>query len=213
MPRQGRHEEGARTRERVLAAAAELIASQGYAATSIAKISKASGTNPASIYWAFGSKEGLLAGVMERAAEEFFRQIEAPEGADSWDALARLADAFAGGPEFLRLLLVLSLERRDGDPQVLEAARRVRTSAADGLADAYSRAFHIENPFQRRAICERLARFTLMLLDGVFVASQIEPDTTDLERAFELIATGVRATGERLIEEAASVADDSGGSQ
>ena len=207
MARPGRHEEGARTRERVLSAAAELIASQGYAATSITKISKESGANPASIYWAFGSKEGLLAAVMERAAAGFFEQIEAPEGTDLWEFLAGLADAFAGGPEFLRLLLVLSLERRSGDPQVLDAARRVRAGAVEGLTGAFESAFPIENRFQRRAISERLARFTLMLLDGVFVASQIEPDTTDLDRAFELIATGVRATGERLIEEAAEAAD------
>ena len=75
MPKPGRHIEGARTRERVLEAAADLIARQGYAATSIAQISQRSGTNPASIYWAFGSKEGLLAAVMERAAAF----VESPE--------------------------------------------------------------------------------------------------------------------------------------
>lgn len=201
MPKQGRHAEGARTRERVLEAAAELIAGQGYAATSITQISRRSGANPASIYWAFGSKEGLLAAVMERAAESFFRRIESPHGGDPWSWLAGLAEAFAEGPEFLRLLLVLSLERRNGDPLVLEAARRVRTVAIGSLAAAYADTFAIDDPFHRRAICDRLARFTLMLFDGVFVASQIESDTTDLRRAFETIAIAVKATGEKLIAE------------
>lgn len=203
MPRPGRHIEGAKTRERVLEAAAELIARQGYAATSITQISQRSGANPASIYWAFASKEGLLAAVMERAAASFFQKLAPPGHADPWPWLVGLAEAFAEGPEFLRLLLVLSLERRGGDPLVLDAARRVRTVAINGLASTYAEAFAIADPFRRRAICDRLARFTIMLLDGVFVASQIEADTTDLRRAFETIAIAVRATGEQLIAQAA----------
>lgn len=208
MPRPGRHVEGARTRERVLEVAAELIAGQGYAATSIAQISQRSGANPASIYWAFGSKEGLLAAVMERAAASFFRTLEPPpRSGDPWAWLMGMAEAFAEGPEFLRLLLVLSLERRGGDPLVLDAARRVRTVAIDALASLYAQAFAIADPLRRRAICDRLARLTLMLFDGVFVATQIESDTTDVRRAFETIAIAVKATGERLIAQAS---DESG---
>lgn len=206
MPRPGRHVEGARTRERVLEAAGELIARQGYAATSIAQISERAGANPASIYWAFGSKEGLLAAVMERAAASFFAKLEPPREGNVLSWLEALAEAFAEGPEFLRLLLVLSLERRDGDPTVLDAARRVRTVAADGLSSAFAVAFGIDDPFRRRAVCDRLARFTLMLLDGVFVASQIESDTTDLREAFATIALAVKATGERLLADAPSAA-------
>lgn len=199
MPKPGRHAEGTRTRGRILDAAADLIARQGYAATSIAQISQKAGANPASIYWAYGSKEGLLAAVMERAAESFFQAIAPAEGADFWPWLAGLSTHFDERPEFLRLLLVLSLERREGDPQVMEAARRVRARAADGLADAYARVLDIPDPFRRRGICDRLARFTLMLFDGAFVASQIEPDTTDLARAFETIALAVQATAEKLV--------------
>ena len=203
MSRAGRHAEGAQTRERVLAAAAELIGAQGYAATSIAQISQASDAKPASIYWAFESKEGLLTAVMERAADRFFDAIPAPRPHhDPWAALAALFAYFEGGPEFLRLMLVLSLERRDGDPAVLEAARRVRTTAAEGLAVGYRRALGSDDSVRETAIVDELARFTLMLFDGVFIASQIEPDTTNLKRAFEVIATSVRATGEQLLAEA-----------
>ena len=187
----------------MLEAAADLIARQGYAATSITQISQRSGTNPASIYWAFGSKEGLLAAVMERAAESFFACLEPPRQGNVLSWLATQAETFASGPEFLRLLLVLSLERREGDPAVLDAARRVRSVAADGLSAAYAIAFGVDDPFRRRAVCDRLARFTLMLFDGVFVASQIEPDTTDLRQAFATIAIAVEATGEQLLASAA----------
>ena len=206
MPRAGRHEEGAKTRERVLDAAARLMATHGYAATSIAKISKESGANPASIYWAFTNKEALFAAVMERAAESFFDAVGSvePRAEDPWDGLEKLSDYFEGGPEFLRLLLVLSLERRDGDPAALEAARRVRERAASGLATAYATAFDFADAAERERVSEELSRLTLMLFDGAFIASQIEPDTTNLKRTFELIATSVRATGERLLADARS---------
>ncbi len=203
--RPGRHEEGARTRERVLDAASALIAANGYAATSISRISQRAGVNPASIYWAFESKEGLLVAVMERAADDFFEQLARKPGMDVWAALTSLADDFAGGPEFLRLLLVLSLERRDGDPRVLDAARRVRRQAVEGLAAGFESVIELENRFQRIAICEQLARFTLMLMDGVFVASQIESDSLDLGRAFQTLSLGVRATAERLVADAREV--------
>lgn len=206
MPRAGRHAEGARTRQRILAAATELIGAQGYAATSIHQIGRAAGARPASIYWAFESKEGLLAAVMEGAADRFFDAL--PDGGfanDPWTALEALSAYFEGGPDFLRLMLVLSLERREGDPAVLEAARRVRTTAADGLARGYRvafAAFAAEASGREVEIAAELARFTLMLFDGAFIASQIEPDTTNLKRTFELIATSVRATGERLLADA-----------
>lgn len=215
MARAGRHLEGARTRERVLEVAAKLIATQGYAATSIAQISKVSGANPASIYWLFKSKEALFAAVMEQAAEALFEEVGGfPSDGEPWQAIAALAEVFERRPEFLRLLLVLSLERREGDPAVLAAARRVRARAVDELATAYASALPIADPCQRQAICAELARFTLMLFDGVFIASQIEPDSTNLARAFELIATGVKATGARLVEEArASATKSRGGSR
>ena len=203
MPRAGRHAEGARTRERILAAAAELFAAQGYAATSIHQIGRAADARPASIYWAFESKEGLLAAVMERAADRFFEALPDRDFADDpWAALEALSAYFERGPEFLRLVLVLSLERREGDPAVLEAARRVRTTAADGLARGYRVAFAAQASGREIESAEELARFTLMIFDGAFIASQIEPDTTNLKRTFELIATSVRATGERLLANA-----------
>src|SRR5262245_65267756 len=59
------------SRERILDAAERLVAERGYTAASISLISKASGLPASSIYWYFGSKEGLLAAVVERAARRW----------------------------------------------------------------------------------------------------------------------------------------------
>ncbi|MFN8644533.1 MAG: hypothetical protein U0802_23795 [Candidatus Binatia bacterium] len=98
-------------------------------------------------------------------------------------------------------MLVLSLERREGDPRC--SRRRGGCAPWRPMPSVYADAFAITDPFHRRAVCDRLARLTLMLFDGVFVASQIEPDATDLRRAFETIAIAVKATGEQLMAQTA----------
>jgi AcrR family transcriptional regulator len=54
------------TRERIIEAARELFYRQGYTATGIAQILKASGANSGSLYHFFPSKEDLLIAVLER---------------------------------------------------------------------------------------------------------------------------------------------------
>ena len=204
MAKPGRHLEGAQTREKILSVAASLLAEQGYAATSISQICRRAAVRPASIYWAFGSKEGLFAAVMERAAEAFFEAIPVAAGPDPLARLDELGRMFEARPEFLRLLLVLSLERREGDPAILEAARRVRRRATDRIAVALEDSIGLDDRRRARRICQEVARLAVMLLDGAFVARQIEPASTDLREVFRTIDMGVRATLNRLVAEARS---------
>ncbi|HEX8864135.1 MAG TPA: TetR family transcriptional regulator, partial [Lentzea sp.] len=61
-------EEGARrTRQAVVAAAAELFVSQGYAGTSLTDVAKAAGVSRPTVFSAFGSKPALLREVLDEA--------------------------------------------------------------------------------------------------------------------------------------------------
>ena len=208
MAKPGRHLEGEQTREKILGVAASLLAEQGYAATSISQICRVAEVHPASIYWAFGSKEGLFAAVMEHAAETFFEGLPVTAVRDPLAGFDELARMFEARPEFLRLLLVLSLERREGDPAILEAARRVRRRATDQIASALGPSIALDDRVRARLICREVARFALMLLDGAFVARQIEPNSTDLREVFRTIDTGVRATLNQLVAEARTAKSD-----
>ena len=55
--------------ENILKAALHLFAQEGYAATSTAKVAKAAGVSEGLIFKHFGSKEGLLAAIMQQGAE------------------------------------------------------------------------------------------------------------------------------------------------
>jgi AcrR family transcriptional regulator len=200
-PVAARTEVGERTRERVLDAAASLIARRGYAATSISALSEAAGVRPASIYWAFGSKEGVLAAVITHSAATWFDahgpEIAAALTADPWAGTRSLASLFADQPDFLRLLLVLSLERRDGDPAILDSARQVRAAVVDAVSGFFAPSVPIADAAERAVIARDLARLLVILLDGSFVAREIEGDAVAVEDDFALIADALRGALDR----------------
>lgn len=174
--------QGVQSRELILDATERLMATHGYAATSISDIRKACGLPPSSIYWHFGSKEGVLAAVMERGANRFFAAI--PTGGSIQGRLDVLADLQAQHPDFLRLFYMLSLER-GADPAVGEVVRRVRDTAIERFRDGISAMLPADVPAAdaQRVVAE-LTAFAVALSDGVFFADHLEPQTTDVERMY-----------------------------
>src|SRR5262245_51446376 len=60
------------TRRRVIDAALELFSTRGFDATSVNELARAAGVSPETVYSGFGSKEGVLAAVVEVVARERF---------------------------------------------------------------------------------------------------------------------------------------------
>lgn len=207
MAKVGRYLEGEATREKVLAAAGSLIAENGYSATSMSMISKASGVKPASIYWAFGNKEGLFAAILERAAGDFFAlngKVLADDHETVGDALRVWAKAIAEQPLFLRLLLILSIERQEGDPQIMDAAREIRRASRKGIELLVAPFVEAQNERQHKSICRDASRLAIMLFDGTFVSMQIEPDESSAKHLANLVALAVEGSIIQLTNEAKS---------
>jgi AcrR family transcriptional regulator len=179
------------------------MSTRGYAATSISDIRKACGLPPSSIYWHFGSKEGVLAAVMERGANRFFAAIP------SWDEAGGKLETRASGaasllaqhPDFLRLFYLLSLERHD-DPAVTEVVRRVRDTAIATFRDAISHMLPVHTPpAKARRVVAELTAFAVAQSDGVFFAGHLEPDATDVPRMYRRLLQSVAALIPILLEE------------
>jgi AcrR family transcriptional regulator len=189
------------TSDRILDAASMLMADRGYAATSISALAKEADVRPASIYWAFGSKEGVLAAVVDRSSQRWLGEhgpaIRSAATLDLWQGIRSLAPLFAQQPEFLRLLLVLSLERRDGDPAVIASARRIRSQVVDGLVEMFLPSIEVDDDAARRLVALDLSRLLVMLLDGSFISGQI--DESDPDETFALIADALRGTLEQRV--------------
>jgi len=77
------------TRQRILAAAAECFAADGYAATSIRDIARDVGVTVGAIYVHFPSKERLLVAVYELGVDRIGEAVDAAlrEPADAWGRL------------------------------------------------------------------------------------------------------------------------------
>jgi AcrR family transcriptional regulator len=194
-----KQQQGEQSRELILDATERLMATRGYAATSISDIRKACGLPPSSIYWHFGSKEGVLAAVMERGAERYFAAI--PTEAEFELQLAAVIKLQEQHPEFLRLFLLLSLERSQ-DPVAAEVLRRVRDRAIARFRDAITLLLPDDvPPAKARRVVTELAAVATALSDGIFLAEHLEPDATDIGRMYLRLHQTVTALIPILLEE------------
>lgn len=194
-----KQQQGEQSRELILDATERLMATRGYAATSISDIRKACGLPPSSIYWHFGSKEGVLAAVMERGAQRYFAAI--PAGVEVERQLDAVVSQQSRHPDFLRLFLLLSLERSD-DAAVAEVVRRVRDTAISRFREAIAQLIPADVPPQKaqRVIAE-LASVAVAMSDGIFLAGHLERDTTDIDRMYRRLYQTLTALVPILLEE------------
>jgi AcrR family transcriptional regulator len=172
-----RQEQGDRSREDILDAASRLMAARGFDGTSISTLAKESGLPASSIYWHFGSKEGVLMAVMERGAGEFVKLTSPdnlPRSASRSEKLAwvfqRAARIIGESPEFLRLQTILLLSAPAGKANA--AVLRLRQLQRDGLRDALALCFAEPGSPPATEIADRLVDFAGATFEGAFLAAQ-----------------------------------------
>ena len=191
------------TRARVIAAASDLFAASGFAGTSISQIRKSSGASASSIYYEFGNKDGILRAVLEETSDRWMAQFE-ESSRKAWNetrvsgrpllevSFAHLAAEFSERPEFLRLMLLLALERREAEPATIELIRRVRARATSGFARAFREAALVGADVSEELL-DDIATATVAFADGAFIAAQTDPDRVDLRRLFSIFYSGLIA--------------------
>jgi AcrR family transcriptional regulator len=193
---------GEESRQRILDAAAEVAGERGYEGTSIALVSERSGLPASSIYWHFEDKDRLIAAVIERS---FHRWLE---GMRAWSppvpgaardelfttAIRRTAAALTDAPHFLRLGLMLALERRPKEATARSMFLQVREQAYKQIVASYEQFF--AGAIDARSL-RSLATLTIAAADGFFVAREIDEDL-DLAASFELLAAAILGAAEKL---------------
>lgn len=92
--------QGRTTRDRILDAAAELIAEHGAEGTSLDDVRAATHTSKSQLYHYFGDKQGLVEAVCDRQCERVVAiQTELLGDVRQWDDLHRWADAILSSAE------------------------------------------------------------------------------------------------------------------
>ncbi len=201
-PKRKRRADGELSRTRILDAAAEIAAERGYEGTSIGLVSAKCGLPASSIYWHFKDKDDLIAAVIERSFGTWLAawDLSQPTAtADPQEMVARLMDqtakALLEAPDFLRLGLMLALERRPAEPRAKTMFIQVRARAFEQVKDN----FRAVMPQLSEADVHQLATYALAGADGLFIAKELGGDAVDLIALFELHGRAVYDLARQLI--------------
>jgi len=197
-----RRANGEESRQKILDAATEIASERGYEGTSISLVSERSGLPASSIYWHFTDKDGLIAAVIERSFGQWLDGVglldDLPEDgvpAAALDAvMQRNAKALLQSGDFLRLGLMLALERRPQEPAARRMFLQVRDEAARRVVHLYRTIFGDLDD----AGIRQLAIFTMAMADGLFIAREIDGDAVDMLEQFNILTAAILAVAENL---------------
>ncbi|MFD9981608.1 TetR/AcrR family transcriptional regulator [Streptomyces massasporeus] len=191
---------GVESRQRILDAAVEIAGERGYEGTSIAAVSAKCGLPASSIYWHFQDKDDLIAAVIERSFETWLAAVELPSE-DTGTPLERVtamagivAKSLIDAPDFLRLGLMLALERRPAEPRGRTVFLQVRDIAGAKIAEMAK----VLVPELDEESVHALTTYAVAGADGLFVQREINGDDVDLVAMFELHAQLVYEAATRM---------------
>ena len=181
---------GRKTRERIIATAAELIHERGVAQTSLEDVIESAGVSKSQLYLYFEGRDELLREIVSfNAALVLGAQEPHLNALDSWKAIRA----------WLHALVQLQVDggARGGCPigslvgQLAETNEQTRNV----LADAFARweeplrrglqSMQVRGKLDRRADLERLATATLATIQGGLVLTQSRRDPSQLAIAVE----------------------------
>jgi AcrR family transcriptional regulator len=186
-------EQSLRTKRRLVASATDLFSRKGYRDASVQAIADAAGISRGSIFWHFGSKEGLLWAVAEQLFTRWENEVLVPEvgGATGIEAVRRSLDAhrkfLTGEPEAIRLFHVLMFEALGPRPEMAGEFARLHRHFARLGASWIGRG--VDNGEVRRDIDpEALAVAIVGAFGGIAYQYLLDPDGIELDRVYSSLA-------------------------
>lgn len=146
--------------QKLMAAASELIAQQGYERTTLAAIGKKAGYSHGIVSRRFGSKDGLLLALTQVVLGEFYEHEIAPVAASM------------NGVEEICLVLHKIRERVQQDPASMRAMYVLMLEATTGLSAAVRDRLRELHDDQFRQLCRAIVRD----LDSGAIRKDIVPE-------------------------------------
>ena len=201
-------ESKARTRERLLNAAALLFTRLGFAGASIDDIADAAGCTKGAFYANFGSKEDAYLALMERHGREaaaerrrFFRLC--PDGAELQSSATRHMSDHAREWDWLLLDVEFKLAATRASKLKSRLARARRGVLAQAVADLKEFSQRMGRPLstEPRLLCTALEA----LLEGLALIHKLDHkalNQRDVEKVLKLFAERVLLDGAELVSRA-----------
>jgi AcrR family transcriptional regulator len=162
------------TRERLLRAAADAFASQGYDGTRVADIAASAGVSNGALYSHFGSKAELLVGALRAHGRRHLADMfDADPGRPVAEMLLAIGQRLGRRPDAGGYLLVEALVAARRDEAVARPMRDDMAERADWLAQLI-RGAQTSGELDPDVSAEALAHFCLMLTMG---SALVTPDS------------------------------------
>ncbi|MBL8900589.1 MAG: TetR/AcrR family transcriptional regulator [Planctomycetes bacterium] len=165
------------TREKLLAAAMELFAFQGYAQTGLAQIARKAGVLPGSLYYFFPTKQDLLNATLEKRKELLWCEVLERIWSEHEDPIERIFGLLKGYRQMLEVTgfshgcpignLVIEVAETQPD------ARRLLVQNFDNWLDHVARCFEdARTRLPRESDPRRLATFVLITMEGAVMLAR-----------------------------------------
>ena len=166
------------SRERILRAAAEVVAERGYGGTTIARITERSGLPASSVYWFFENKDALIAEVVLHHFEAWVRLRPVWRAPGPDEELATVLGellrpgmrALAESPDYLRLGQSLLLEPRERGSAARARFLELRRDGMRGLEQWFLEGLTASGLEGAEALAAELSRLVVVASDGLFLS-------------------------------------------
>jgi AcrR family transcriptional regulator len=186
-------------RPQILAAAAEVIAERGVAATRIADVAERSGVSPPAVLYWFDSKEKLLAEALTADDDRFYEELgeRLDEAATPAERMVALIETAAGDGDFALWMELWTWALRDAE---LRAARERFDSRWRATIEAVVSEGVTAGEFGTRVGASvdpaQAALAIAALIDGLTVQAALGDPEVSVARLTEIVL----ASAERLLE-------------
>jgi AcrR family transcriptional regulator len=172
------------SRDAILDAASTLISEHGYDGMVISDLSTMSGLPPSSIYYHFGNKLGVLTALLQRTFEALHTSLPMPSTFADASPMDRFESWFTAAcaaldrrPEYLRLLLAVSIGAHAHVDVVQETVRSIRDYAHASWIDALTPIFAPPGSPADTELIDQLAVLGRAVTDGLSVTTTFDGTT------------------------------------
>lgn len=172
--------------QKILNAALELMALNGYSGTSISMICEKSGYPPVSIYWHFGNKQKLLLAALEHGLSEVhYKQLDIDQLSENYERSLEQADEefLRNPPLVLRMMFLIGLENDGNNQEITEVIKKVRTLARKVFKQHIEYLAKRKNKIVDPLTIESITDMVLAIGDGLMLSQYLEPNRVDLAKA------------------------------
>jgi AcrR family transcriptional regulator len=179
--------QGEKTREIILEAAAKLLLKSSASGMAMSELVKVTGVPASSIYWHFGSKDGVVSAVIETGVQRWLQQFPDPPAwqATGDEGVRAVMEAFISSlkkdSQFIKLLLKAGLEFSEQENDCIRIVRNARAKVISYGVSILSPFFGSMPAVQAKAAALRVMRKLMALADGISITLSLEksPEIAD----------------------------------